>query len=85
MARTIGHLAGRAAGADLARVVDAFRRANVAYPWIVGATVFNLDHAAAGSIPSASEQFWFSLLNPDRSPRAAFSRIQQARASGELP
>jgi hypothetical protein len=55
------------------------------YPWIRGATVFNLDYAAAGWIPPTSEQSWFSLLNPDKSPRPAFSRIQQARQSGELP
>jgi polysaccharide biosynthesis protein PslG len=66
-------------------LVDAFRRANTDYPWMSGATVFNLDHAVIGSIPPTSEQFWFSLLNPDRSPRAAFTRIQQARAGGELP
>jgi hypothetical protein len=66
-------------------LVDAFRRANADYPWIGGATLFNLDYAAVGSIPPTSEQFWFSLLNPDRSPRAAFTRFQQARASGDLP
>jgi hypothetical protein len=66
-------------------LIDAFHRANADYAWIEGATVFNLDHAVVGSVPPTSEQFWFSLLNPDRSPRAAFSRIQQARASGELP
>jgi hypothetical protein len=66
-------------------LVAAFRRANTEYPWISGATLFNLDHAVVGSIPPTSEQYWFSLLNPDRSPRAAFTRLQQARASGELP
>ena len=66
-------------------LVDAFHRANADYSFIRGATVFNLDHAVVGTIPPSSEQFWFSLLNPDRSPRAAFARIQQARASGELP
>jgi hypothetical protein len=66
-------------------LVNAFELANVEYPWIVGATLFNLDHATLGSLSPGSEQFWFSLLNPDRSPRAAFTRLQQARASGELP
>jgi hypothetical protein len=66
-------------------LVGALRKASVEYDWIMGATVFNLDHAAVGSIGPSSEQHWFSLLNPDKSPRLAFSRIQQARISGELP
>lgn len=65
-------------------LVRSLRMAN-SYPWIHGATVFNLDYAAAGWIPPASEQSWFSLLNADKSPRPAFSRIQQARQSGDLP
>ena len=66
-------------------LVKALQMANTQYTWLRGATVFNLDYAAAGSIPSSSEQFWFSLLNPDRSPRPAYSRFQQARQSSELP
>jgi hypothetical protein len=66
-------------------LVDALRMASTEYTWVQGATVFNLDYATMGGIPASSEQFWFSLLNPDKTPRAAFSRIKQARASGELP
>ncbi len=73
-----------AADARADHLVRALRMAN-SYPWIRGATVFNLDYAAAGWIPPTSEQSWFSLLNPDKSPRPAFSRIQQARDTGELP
>jgi hypothetical protein len=65
-------------------LVRALQLAN-RYAWIRGATVFNLDYAAASWIPSTSEQSWFSLLNADKSPRPAFSRMQQARNSGELP
>ena len=54
------------------------------YPWMAGATLFNLDYAAAGR-PPTSEQFWFSLLDESRAGRPAYSRISQARASGELP
>ena len=45
-------------------LVGALRKASVDYDWIMGATVFNLDHAAVGSIAPTSEQHWFSLLNP---------------------
>jgi len=34
---------------------------------------------------SGFERGYFSLLNADRTPRAAYTRIQQARASGYLP
>ena len=54
------------------------------YPWMAGATLFNLDYAAAGR-PPTSEQFWFSLLDESRSPRPAYTRIAQARSSGDLP
>src|SRR5207245_7050349 len=66
-------------------LVQALHMANTQYPWLMGATVFNLDYAASGGLPNTSERVWFSLLNPDRSPRLAFTRIQQARTSGYLP
>ena len=66
-------------------LVGALRTASVEYPWIAGATMFNLDYATVGYIPSTSEQHWFSLLNPDKSPRQAFIAIRDARQSGALP
>ena len=66
-------------------LVQALHMASVDYPWLMGATVFNLDYAALATLPKTSERGWFSLLNPDRSPRAAYTSIQQARASGVLP
>ena len=69
--------------------VDAFRRANADYPWIGGATLFNLDYATVGSIPPTSEQFWFSLLkrSTDGSivPTSAYTAIQEARRNDYLP
>jgi len=64
-------------------LVQALRMARTEYPWLLGATVFNLDYAATMS--ASSERAWFSLLNIDRTPRPAFTRFQQARASGYLP
>jgi len=64
-------------------LVEALRMASTRYAWLSGATVFNLDYAA--NVPPASERAWFSLLNADSSPRPAFVRVQQARASGYLP
>jgi Cellulase (glycosyl hydrolase family 5) len=66
-------------------LVGALRTASVEYPWIAGATLFNLDYATVNYIPPTSEQYWFSLLNPDKSPRQAFSAIRDARQRGVLP
>jgi hypothetical protein len=66
-------------------LVESLRLANARYPWIQGATVFNLDYAWKEGLTPASEQFWFGLLNPDRSPREAYVRFQQARSDGTLP
>jgi hypothetical protein len=41
--------------------------------------------ATVGYIPPTSAQHWFSLLNPDKSPRQAFIAIRDARQSGTLP
>jgi polysaccharide biosynthesis protein PslG len=66
-------------------LVTALHMASTEYPWLLGATIFNLDYAATYNLPNTSERYWFSLLNPDHSPRLAYTRIQQARASGYLP
>jgi polysaccharide biosynthesis protein PslG len=64
-------------------LVQALHLASTQYSWLMGATVFNLDYASY--LPTTSERPWFSLLNPDKSPRAAYTMIQQARATGYLP
>ena len=65
-------------------LVQALRMAATQYPWLLGATVFNLDYAANTALPK-SERTWFSLLNADRSPRVAYTKLKEARASGYLP
>jgi len=66
-------------------LVKALHMASDQYTWLLGATVFNLDYAATYNLPNTSERYWFSLLNPDHSPRMAYTSFQQARASGYLP
>jgi polysaccharide biosynthesis protein PslG len=65
-------------------LVKALHMASTDYPWLIGATIFNLDYAAFGALPSTSERVWFSLLNADKTPRLAFTKFQQARATGYL-
>ena len=64
-------------------LVQALHLASTQYTWLMGATMFNLDYASY--LPNTSERPWFSLLNPDKTPRAAYTMIQQARANGYLP
>ena len=62
--------------------------ANANYPWLLGATIFNLDYAAAGTMPSSSERVWFSLLRGSSGapvPTQAYTAIQNARRTGYLP
>jgi hypothetical protein len=65
-------------------LVGALRLAHDSYPWIAGAILFNLDYASVPWVPPTSAMHWFSLLNPDRSPRPAYARLREARASGVL-
>ena len=53
-------------------LVQALRMASTNYPWLIGATIFNLDYASNRGLPITSERPWFSLLNADRSPRQAY-------------
>ena len=66
-------------------LVQALHMASTQDTWLLGASVFNLDYAANPTFAITSEQPWFSLLNPDRTPRAAYTKFQQARGSGYLP
>jgi hypothetical protein len=66
-------------------LVEALHMASAQYPWLMGATIFNLDYTSQANLPRTSERGWFSLLNADRSPRPAFTRIQQSRVTGYLP
>jgi hypothetical protein len=66
-------------------LVDALHMASTQYTWLLGATVFNLDYASNAALPPTSERPWFSLLNPDKTPRQAYTQFQQARANGYLP
>jgi hypothetical protein len=68
-------------------LIQALHMATTHYPWLMGATVFNLDYAVAQ--PKTSERYWFSLLERSADgkivPRQAYTAIQSARSSGYLP
>jgi hypothetical protein len=66
-------------------LVRALQIANANYRWIRGAMVYNFDAATVPWTPSTSEKFWFSLLNPNLTPRLALERLDAARKDGRLP
>jgi hypothetical protein len=66
-------------------LVAALRMASTHYPWLEGATMFNLDYASSTALPPTSERGWFSLLDESNSGRPAYHAIQAARRSGYLP
>ncbi|HEX2987766.1 MAG TPA: hypothetical protein VHS06_06295 [Chloroflexota bacterium] len=51
-------------------------------PWIGVMCVWNLP---SQDWTNAREELWWSIANPDGSPRTAYTMIQQARRSGVLP
>ena len=66
-------------------LVRALQIANGNYPWLIGATIFNLDFAAVPWNSINGAPYWFSLLNPGKTPRLAYTRIKDARHNGTLP
>lgn len=64
-------------------IVQAFQYARQNWsPWI---GVMALWTIADPSWKPADEQVWWSVTNPDGSPRPAYERLLKARQSGELP
>nr|WP_290669261.1 cellulase family glycosylhydrolase [Ardenticatena sp.] len=47
------------------------------WPWVEAAFVFNLDFSVVPWYPAGEQMRWYALLNPDRSPRPAYSALRQ--------
>ena len=59
-------------------LVRGLRYASANWPWLQGLMMFNLDHSAAPWHGPETSMYWFSLLNPDYSPRYAYDAVQAA-------
>lgn len=50
------------------------------WPWVEAAFLFNLDFSTAPWYAASNQMRWFAILNPDRTPRPAYSALRQYRA-----
>jgi hypothetical protein len=65
-------------------LATAFQYAYNTWPWLSGIVVFNLDFATVPWNPATSGAYWFGLLNPDRSPRPAYTALRDMPKPGAL-
>jgi hypothetical protein len=64
-------------------IVDAFKWAREKWsPWIGVMTLWNL---SAPGWTRNNEEYWWSISNPDGSPRPAYTALLNARSNGTLP
>ena len=57
----------------------AYERIQTEWPWVQAAFLFNLDFSTAPWYPAAEQMRWFAIINPDRTPRPAFTALRMSR------
>ncbi len=55
----------------------AYMRIRAEWPWVQAAYLFNLDFSAAPWYPADEQMRWYAVLNPDRTPRPAFTALRK--------
>jgi hypothetical protein len=58
-------------------LVRAYRYAHENWHWMHGMVLFNLDHSTAPWHGPDTSLHWYSVLNPDHSPRPAYEALRQ--------
>lgn len=53
------------------------------WPWVEAAFLFNLDFSTAPWYPAAEQMRWFAILNPDRTPRPAYTALRLYREADQ--
>jgi hypothetical protein len=71
-------------GIDEVAQAEALRRAyeklESEWPWVEAAFLFNLDFSTAPWYPAAEQMRWYAILNPDRTPRPAYTALREYRS-----
>lgn len=60
----------------------AYEKIEAEWPWVEAAFLFNLDFSAAPWYQADEQMRWFAILNPDRTPRPAFTALREMRSRG---
>ena len=57
----------------------AYEKIETDWPWVDAAFLFNLDFSTAPWYPAAEQMRWYAILNPDRTPRPAYTALREYR------
>jgi hypothetical protein len=59
-------------------LVQAYAKVQGEWPFVQALFLFNLDFSTVPWYPAAEPMRWYSILNPDRTPRPAYTALRQA-------
>jgi Tol biopolymer transport system component len=54
----------------------AYQKVRAEWPWVEAMFLFNLDFSSVPWYPAAEPMRWYAILNPDRSPRPAYTNLK---------
>jgi hypothetical protein len=57
-------------------LVRAYQKTRAEWPWVRALFLFNLDFSSVPWYPAAEPMRWYAILNPDRTPRPAYTNIK---------
>jgi Tol biopolymer transport system component len=57
-------------------LVRAYKKAHEEWPWVKAIFLFNLDFSIAPWYQASEPMRWYAILNPDRTPRPAYTRLR---------
>jgi WD40 repeat protein len=57
-------------------LVRAYEKVRAEWPWVQAMFLFNLDFSGVPWYPAAEPMRWYAILNPDRTPRPAYSSLK---------
>ncbi|RME49474.1 MAG: hypothetical protein D6796_04885 [Caldilineae bacterium] len=63
----------------------AYQKIRTEWPWVEAAYLFNLDFSLAPWYTSAEQMRWYAILNPDRTPRPAYTALRRYRTGEGMP
>lgn len=62
-------------------VARAYQKAAQEWPFVEGLFLFNLDFSTVAWYPSAEPMRWYAILNPDGTPRPAYTALRNMRST----